>query len=276
VSAFLDVLVVPLVYVGLRWRLRRLPAMCLTATLAMMPALLHYAGTGCADAPLAMFYAGSVIYVVRWIDCQQREDLILAILFSAFAAFTKNEGSVLALINGLVILGFGLGRNARRAWVGAAVFTVGVLLLDAAWLAWNRGLPRTHEDYGSKLWSSLLVTNLPRLEQIVPAMIERTLVLRLWGLVWIATATMALLGWRASARRHLLAAWCLLGLQLAAYGLAYIVTPWNLTVLISMTLNRLLLHAVPVLILLWGWYWAALETPDQQMAGPAAPGRPGG
>jgi len=49
-------------------------------------------GVGCADLPLAMFYAGSIFYVARWIDRQQWPDLILAILFSVFVAFTKNEG----------------------------------------------------------------------------------------------------------------------------------------------------------------------------------------
>ena len=114
VSVFLDVLIVPMVYLGLRWKLRRLPAACLSAILAMLPVMFRYGGVGCADLPLAMFYAGSILYVARWIDRQQGPDLILAILFSAFAAFTKNEGMVLALMNGAVILGFGLW-GGRRA-----------------------------------------------------------------------------------------------------------------------------------------------------------------
>ena len=154
VSVFLDVLLVPMVYLGLRWKLRRLPAACLSAILAMLPVMFRYAGVGCADLPLAMFYAGSIFYVARWIDRQQWPDLILAILFSAFAAFTKNEGTVLALMNGAVILGFGLWSGRRRAWIGAAAFFAGLLAMDAAWLIWSRNLPRTHEDYGSKLLSS--------------------------------------------------------------------------------------------------------------------------
>ena len=123
VSAFLDVLIVPMVYLGLRWKLRRLPAACLSAILAMLPVMFRYAGVGCADLLLAMFYAGSILYVARWIDRQQWPDLILAILFSAFGAFTKNEGVVLALMNGAVILGFGLwGRRRRDSGWGRGVF----------------------------------------------------------------------------------------------------------------------------------------------------------
>jgi 4-amino-4-deoxy-L-arabinose transferase-like glycosyltransferase len=258
VSVFLDVLIVPMVYLGLRWKLRRLPAACLSATLAMLPVMFRYGGVGCADLPLAMFYAGSILYVARWIDRQQWPDLILGILFSAFVAFTKNEGMVLALMNGAVLLGFGLGGGRRRAGVGAAAFFTGLLAMDAAWLIWSRSLPRTHEDYGSKLLSSALVTHLPRLKEIIPAMLVQTTELQVWGLLWIMAGVLVLLGWRALARRYVLALWIMLGLHLISYALAYSVTPWDLTTLMPMTMDRLLLHAVPAVIFLAGWHWAEI------------------
>jgi hypothetical protein len=256
VSAFLDILVVPMVYLGLRWKLQRLPAACLAAIPALLPVMFRYAGAGSADVPLAMFYAGSILYVVRWIDQQQGKDLILAILFSTFAAFTKNEGLVLALANGAVMLGFGLWHGPRRAWMGALAFFAGLLALDAAWLIWNRGLPRTFEDYGSKLLSPLLLSNLPRLKQIIPTMMLQTVEFHIWGLMWLMAGVMAWLGWRAFARRYVLALWLLLGLHLLSYVLAYMVTPWDFNVLVPMTMYRLLLHTVPAVILLAGWHWA--------------------
>jgi hypothetical protein len=279
VSVFLDTLLVPMVYLGLRWKLRRLPAACLTAILVMLPVMFQFAGAGCADLPLAMFYAGSILHVARWIDRQQREDLLLAILFSAFAAFTKNEGLILALANGAVMLGFGLGRGPRRAWRGALVFFAGLLAVEAAWLIWSRDLPRTHENYGAKLLSPLLVTNLPKITQIIPIMMMQTTAIQNWGLLWIMAGVLALLGWRAFARRYVLAVWILLGLHLLSYALAYSVTPWNLTTLIPMTLDRLLLHAVPAVVLLAGWHWAEIMSAgraaensghDGTMARPAA------
>ncbi len=260
VSVFLDVLIVPMVYLGLRWKLRRLPAVCLSAVLALLPVMFRYAGVGCADLPLAMFYGGSIFYLARWIDGQEWPHLILAILFSVFAAFTKNEGAVLALMNGAVILIFGLWRCPRRGWMGAAVFFAGLLALDAAWLLWNPSLPRTHEDYGSRLLSPTLATHLPRLKEIVPTMLVQTAEVHVWGLMWLMAAVLALLGWRALARRYVLAVWILLGLHLMIYALAYSVTPWDLNVLMPMTMNRLLLHAVPAVIFLAGWHWAELES----------------
>jgi hypothetical protein len=260
VSVFLDVLLVPMIYVGLRWKLRRLPAACLSTIAAMLPVMFRYGGTGCADLPLTMFYAGSIFYVARWIDRQQPEDLILAILFSGFAAFTKNEGLVLALANGAVFLVFGLWGGRRSKWVGTVAFFAGLLVIDGAWLIWNRGLPHTHEDYGPKLLSMQVLTHLPRLKQIIPAMMLQATELQTWSLLWSLTGVMALWGWLAFARPYVLATWILLGLHLISYALAYSVTPWDLTVLMRMTIDRLLLHTVPAVIFLAGWHWAEAGT----------------
>ena len=255
-SAFLDVLIVPMVYLGLRWKLRRLPSVCLCATVTLLPVMFRYGGVGCADLPLAMFYAGSIFYVAKWIDRQQTQNLILAILFSAFIAFTKNEGAVLALLNGAVLLGFGFWGKRRRTAVGAVAFFAGLFALDAAWIVWSRNLPRTHEDYGSRLLSPAVVNHLSGLKQIIPTMLVQTTDFHVWGLLWIMLPVLALLGWRAFAQRPVLALWILLGLHLMIYALVYSVTPWNLTVLIPVTLDRLLLHVLPAVMLLAGWHWA--------------------
>ena len=258
VSLFLDLLMVPLLYTGLRWKLPRLPAVCLCAILTLLPVMFRYAGVGCADLPLAMFYTGGIFYAAKWIEEQQRHDLILAILFSAFAAFTKNEGLVLALTIGLVILGFGLGRGQRRAWAGGMGFFAGLLAINAAWLIWRGDLPRTHEDYGSKLSPAIVIANLPKLKQILPVMAVQTVEFPCWGMLWILLGMMTLLGWRAFARRHVLAVWMLLAQHLMIYALVYSVTPWEFSALVSVTMDRLLLHAVPAVILLIGWHWASL------------------
>ena len=256
VSVFLDVLIVPVLYLGLRWKLRRTPAVFLAAILALLPVLFRYGGTGCADLPLAMFYAGSLLFVARWLAEPQWPNLALAILFSTFAAFTKNEGAVLALANGAVILGFELGHGRRGHWMGVGTFYAGLLLLNGAWLLCNHSLPKTHEDYGSKLTSSLLVTHLPRLHQIIPELLVQATRPQTWSLLWLLFGLMALSGGRAWLHRYMLAVWVLLALHLASYVLAYVVTPWDLSVLMPATVDRLLWHTTPAVLLLTGWHWA--------------------
>jgi hypothetical protein len=261
VSIFLDVLIVPLVYLGLRWKLSRLPSSCLCALLVLLPAFLKFGGTGCADLPLAMFYAGSILHVARWIDRQQWQDLILAILFSAFTAFTKNEGSVLALINGVTIFLFSVCFLRKRAWMGAVIFFAGLLVVEGAWICWSHSLPRTHENYGPKLLSSQLVSNLPKLKQIIWAMLFQITSSSLWGWLWLVMGLLAFIGRSAFFQPPVLAVWFLLGLHLLTYALVFCVTPWNLTVLISVSLDRLLWHTIPAVILLAGWHWAEIGNP---------------
>jgi hypothetical protein len=260
VSVFLDGLMVLVVYAGLRWKLRRLPAVCLCAVATLMPVTFRYAGIGCADLTLAMFYAGNIYFMAKWIEERRGSDLMLAILFGAFTAFTKNEGLVLALASGLVLLVFGPGRGRRRGWAGGVLFFAGLLVIHAPWLLWNSSLPRTHEDYGSKLLSPLLIARLPELKQIIPAITVPAAEFQWWGLFWVLAGVMALLGWRAFQRRYVVAVWTLLGLQLLSYAFVYSVTPWDLAVLIPLTLDRLLLQAVPAVILLIGWHWAEVES----------------
>jgi hypothetical protein len=137
---------------------------------------------------------------------------------------------------------------------------MGLLAMDAAWLIWSRDLSRTHEDYGSKLLSSLVLTHLPRLKEIIPAMLVQATEFHIWGLLWIMAGVMALLGWRALTRQYVLAMWILLGLHLMSYALAYSVTRWDLALLMPMTMDRLLLHMVPAVIFLAGWHWAEVGT----------------
>jgi len=88
----------------------------------------------------------------------------------------------------------------------------------------------------------------------------QTAELQVWGLLWIMAVMLALLGWRTLARPYVLALWILLGLHVTIYALAYSVTPWDLNVLMPMTMDRLLLHTVPAVIFLAGWHWAEAGT----------------
>jgi hypothetical protein len=261
ISAFLDVMVVPVVYLGLRWKLSWLPAAGLCAIMVLLPAFSRFGGGGCADLPLATFYAGSILYLARWLDGQDRSDLILAILFSTFTAFTKNEGLVLALINGLVLVFFAVGFPKRQFWKGVIFFYAGFLMIEAVWLGWSHSLPHTHENYGSRLLSSQLLASLPQVIPILEMMALQATDPKAWG--WLAgmTLLLALLGWRAFFRRPVQALWILLALQLAVYATVYSVSPWNLTLLLSSSLDRLLWHTIPAVILLAGWHWAEINAP---------------
>jgi hypothetical protein len=258
VSVFLDALLVPMVYAGLRWRLKAFPAAMLAATLALLPTIGRYSGIVCADIPLAVFYTGTLIYSARWVASPRWQFLVLAALFAAFTAFTKNEGLVLSLAGGGAILILGTCLRQWKHRIGGIFFFIGFLALNGAWIWWNHQLPRTHEDYGSKIFSLLLLENSQRMEQILPALIVYAGDPSNWGFASCFAVIVIAFGWRGFRLNHLQVVWLMFGMQMASYIIAYIVTPWDLTELLPKTADRLILQATPAICLIAGWHWAVL------------------
>lgn len=258
-SLVMDSGLVVMLYSGLRWRLATLPATLLTAIFTTLPAWHHYAGCACADVPLALFMTGSAIYTAKWLVEPRREFLICAVLFSSFAAFTKNEGLPWALMDGLIIGLFSLRyRNQRKHTAGIHYFCALAVLLGP-WLVWRQFLPHTHEHYEARLLSPHLWEQVTRLGPILTSGLIAFTKPAQWGFLWLLPVAALVLGWRELRRPAWLAMGLLLGLQLTSYVAALIVTPWNLEDLLPITQDRLLLHLIPGMIVLIGWLWTSKD-----------------
>jgi hypothetical protein len=251
---FLFLALALVLHAGLRWKLEPVPAALLTALAMTTPVCLRWAGAGQADLALALFYAAALIQLARWVEEGRRSDLWLALLFSAFCLHTKNEGLGLALANVLVLAGLGFLRRDRNHWRAVGTFTLGLLALWLAWAWWSSDIPRTHEDYAARLRPATLWANRERLGPILSAFAGRIVAWNQWGLLWLLLGTATALGWRQARSRAVQVVWVLLALHGLMYGIAFLVTPWELQVLLDNSLDRLLLHLLPAVILLTGWH----------------------
>jgi hypothetical protein len=208
-----------------RIHLKRVYSAGLVAIAMCTPAMARWAGAGYSDVPLAAFYTASSIYTVRWLEDGQGKHLVLAILFAAFAAFTKNEGLALEGITVLVLLGW-CGLKQQRVWIvqtAASALAFFVLLLP--FLIWRAQLPRTHEDYRLKISPAMIIANRSRLLDILPALGDELFNPRKQGAVWIILLIAAALGSGAFRRGPVIVLWFLIVLHLCLYILVYIVTP---------------------------------------------------
>jgi hypothetical protein len=283
-------LVCLMLYVGLalasysfsRRDLSRAASGAVAAILMSLPAMLRWAGAGTGDAPLTVFYAGSVFYVARWIHEEKWQDLVLAVLFTAYAAFTKNEGLALAAIAAVVLGGFSLWPLRKRRLAGWGIFLGGAAVVLLPWMIWRAGLPHTDENYVQRLSVAGLLARAGELQIILPALAEQITAWHRWGPLWVLLLASAALGWRGFTRRSVVAVWLLAVLHVATYVAAYMVTPLGAAQLMPGTLDRLLLHVVPAAAILIGYHWSAVgavpgsappsAAQDSPRAAVAAPG----
>jgi 4-amino-4-deoxy-L-arabinose transferase-like glycosyltransferase len=217
--------------------------------------LVLHAGQAVAEAPLVLMHACSLVLLLRWMTTGGgRGDLIACAAFAAFAAFTKNEGLALlpivlaAALAAAVAAKADQRRKLLRDWLVAAL-TAAVLI--APWLVYRARLPKTHEDYGTKLTHvQTVLANVPRLGQVLPHYLGLFVQFEAAGPIWAVLVIIALVGWRRFGRREVLVLWAVLIAHLALYVATFLVTPWDLNVLMPMVGPKLMMHASPAAALL--------------------------
>src|SRR5262249_39917736 len=143
-------------------------------------------------------------------------------------------------------------KQLLRDWSINTIITFAIL---TPWLVYRRYLPHTHEDYGTKLTDLLVLKQaLPRLARILPQYLGLLVQLSVAGCVWIVLAIAAIVGFRRLARPAVLVFWGFLIAHVALYAVTFMVTPWNLDILLPMVGPKLLLHVAPAAALLIGMH----------------------
>jgi hypothetical protein len=194
---------------------------------------------------------------------------VLACLFSVFAALTKSEGLGLAIINVVVLFGFLAFKKTWAPETGSRVmpraslpvrflpgfwFTLALLLLLSPWLLWSRGLAHTHEASASRL-----AAGLPNVWIVLRGFAAQFVEFNNWGGMWLLLLFAVVLGWKGFRLLHIQALWFLLLAHLALYAVAYLMTSYGVRELLNYSLDRVLLHATPVVIYLIGYHWAGVS-----------------
>jgi hypothetical protein len=228
-----------------------------------VPALTFFedsgAASGYSDLPLACFYGGGLLLLLR--GRRNLGDALGAGLLLAGAALTKNEGALLAFfalgIAALFRLGkkFSPPRPKLHALLRLAVAAIPLLL--ALWLlaSWRAGIPnRQDERYDvligtEELWQGAL----PRLPGLALLALRQMFRFDHWTLFWIVVPVVFWVGRRGwSGRRRRLALALAAGVlaPLAIAFAAYAIHPHPDT-LVPVTWTRFLVQgALPLFLLL--------------------------
>jgi uncharacterized membrane protein YhaH (DUF805 family) len=244
-----------LIYGYVKSRRGHIPAITCTTLLMTVPALLQFAGSGTAEMALTAFFAASVVCILRWQDRRRGGDLALAAFFSICMGWTKNEGLALAMINVLIVFVLTPAPLGRRTLGVAVGFAAAIVAFCLPWFLYVHGLPRTDEDYFHRLRPGQIVANIRSLPLVVKSIFAQFVDWPNWELLWLLALALAIPHFYRRPSRAVITLWILSGLQLLAYIPPYLVTPWDLNVLLPMTSSRLVLHLAPAAALLIGLQW---------------------
>lgn len=205
---------------------------------------------GGTDLPVGVFLLGAVWMLRSGLARDSKALLALAGLFSAGAAFTKNEG--LGLILPTLLAGALACRPRRpadlaRLWPWTA--SLGAVVVP--WLVVRSGIPAIDEGYGHRVLE--VFTRLERLPQVAERFITVAANGFQWGLLWILLMALVLLRPGRALRGTALIPVAVVGFGMALYAATILVTPWDLQILFGNQIpGRLFLHLAPTAVLALG------------------------
>lgn len=234
-------------------------ALVFTALLSVTPlVLVHAAGfpvkieglamgdfTGYADLTLAAYFLGAAIFLVLYAKEGGLHFAALSSVMLAMSAWTKNEGLTFSLL-GLASLAFLALRGEKRDLRALAVSAAVLALFIAPW-SFFKSAHGLSSEYVENMGAAVFFANVSRLGEIIPYM-AKFMFLKpgITNLVWWAYVVSFVLCARAviSSRSYVLH-WLIFG-QLAAYIFVYMITPVDLKWHLATSVDRLVLHLVPL------------------------------
>jgi hypothetical protein len=225
-----------------------------TIVLMALPAFVGLGSSQIADTPLAMFIAATAILFCLYSKYQQPQIMALAGMTTAFAAWTKNEGTIFlaSSLIGLMVLSY----KDRQAWQLAAWYAAGLALPLLLVVFFRVGLAPPGDLFGTgwiEIWQR--ATDFSRYVITLRAFVAAFFHFGGWGYgagYSILSFLLYYLIWRREDTgiwsRGLLAVLVMLVIQLFGYFAAYIITPHDLEWHLAFSLDRILLHLYPMLL----------------------------
>ncbi|MFA6567898.1 MAG: glycosyltransferase family 39 protein [Victivallales bacterium] len=253
-------LFVGLIFSAARRRLDLEKSLLLTALFASIPALVRWSGTGTADMVLTFFYAGSILHLIIFIGRKNTYDLILSAFYSSLCILTKNEGLPLALINAFTLIIFCSipNRNIKFFFTYISLLTIPCL----PWFIFSCNIPKIHENSLATVNLAHFAENIARLKIIIPAFFSEYSNVQNWGILWAMTVVFGFAGWKHLKNKTVAILFLLFILHTSLYVFIYVIYPYSLGWLLAMTLDRLILHTTPAILLILTYLLYGEENPQ--------------
>jgi hypothetical protein len=232
-------------------------ALLFTAMISLTPIILvHAAGfpvriwtlytgdyVGYSDLTLSIifFMAGAFLYL--FIKEEKIPWAILAALFLAMGAWTKNEGLPFALF-GTLILTFHLAR--KKLWKHLTWVAVILFVFIGPWVLFKKYHHFPLDPFAPDITWTFVMDHFDRIKIILPRLWHYLIQPELFNFTWLVYLLGVVLNWRFSLQNPLASLNALLLFQFLMYIFAYLISPSDLYWQLATTLERVILQLVPL------------------------------
>lgn len=232
-------------------------ALLLVALLSSAPFLVEMSITGYADVPLAALFGVAAAFGAEYIRQPTAQSRYLTIILAASMILMKKEGLILAVLLGAFLCAALLLTGTRQAVKEFVIrYAVGLLIIGGPWLLFALSHGYKGKDF-LPITLSVFLENKSRLPRLVGYMCRLLQTFELFGYVWPVVVIFALARVSQWKRGEVIFLGLLCSAPLAIEVPLYVFSSWNPYMNHAYTsMNRLILHLLPVGVLLVGHLWS--------------------
>jgi len=235
----------------------RLTALLFTFLLATVKQFSDYSTIGYADLAAGIYFAVGLFYLYLWFREKGAGFLAISLVSSIFCLWTKNEGTLLVLINIAVFLFYTLANitksESRRVWP-FLLYTSVLVYVILIWAGFKDGLGLVNENFNiSMISAGNLKASLGKIPAILYEYQKQFFGFKKWNIVWILCFIVFLTGFKIAFSKNIKYVTAALLLFAAGYSAVYIFSAVDIKFFLHSTGSRFLLHILPVAV-----FWMAL------------------
>ena len=233
-------------------------ALFATFFLATVKQFADYSTIGVADMELGIYFAISVFYFYLWAKDNTKTYLLGISLSSvAFSIWTKNEGTLLALIIVFIAFFYVLGnfkKINRETKTKLLTYAMLSILFVASWAFFKKYNNLINENFNLSMISfKAFVANLYKVPSILYEYQKQLFGFKKWNIIWILWIIVLVKGFKESISGNIKYITLVFPLFLLGYGAMYIFSAVDIKFFLSTTGSRFLLHILPIAV-----FWMAI------------------
>jgi hypothetical protein len=172
-------------YSSLRKFLPRFQSLVGTYLLTALPLFTFHSTTEYADLPVSIYFISGFLFLLRYIKGRKYGDFVIFCILSALAAWTKNEGLMLFIVN-LFMLGTYMFMNdikTKERTLNFIIYFISLLAISLPWYIFRAvmGVP-TYGDQVPQLTKAVEYS--ARIPIIINSLFNRDFLYGHWGISW--------------------------------------------------------------------------------------------